>query len=113
MAFEYASLYSAIGTVYGAGDGATTFNIPDFRGYFPRGWDHSRGIDSGRAFGSAQADGYGSHNHPISDPSHSHPTDLMLTGGYVGGGSYAWAGGGQGAWPYLHKCLSLSVLQPV
>lgn len=28
----YASLFAAIGTAYGAGDGATTFNIPDNRG---------------------------------------------------------------------------------
>ena len=28
----YASLYAVIGTTYGAGDGATTFNIPDLRG---------------------------------------------------------------------------------
>jgi microcystin-dependent protein len=25
----YASLFSAIGTTYGAGDGSTTFNVPD------------------------------------------------------------------------------------
>lgn len=29
---DYAALYAAIGTAYGAGDGATTFNLPDFRG---------------------------------------------------------------------------------
>lgn len=35
---NYAELFSAIGTVYGAGDGATTFNLPDFRGQFLRAW---------------------------------------------------------------------------
>jgi microcystin-dependent protein len=35
---NYVDLFNAIGTVYGAGDGATTFNIPDFRGQFLRGW---------------------------------------------------------------------------
>ena len=34
----YANLYAAIGTVYGAGDGSTTFNLPDTRGQFIRGW---------------------------------------------------------------------------
>lgn len=53
----YAALFSAIGTTFGAGDGSTTFAIPDLRGEFPRGWDDARGIDSGRAFGSAQAAG--------------------------------------------------------
>ena len=27
----YADLFAAIGTIYGAGDGSTTFNLPDFR----------------------------------------------------------------------------------
>jgi len=52
----YAALFAAIGTTYGAGDGSTTFNLPDRRGEFMRGWDDGRGIDRGRAFGSAQGD---------------------------------------------------------
>lgn len=51
----YANLFSAIGTTFGAGDGSTTFNVPDLRGEFTRGWDDGRGVDSGRVFGSAQA----------------------------------------------------------
>lgn len=50
----YATLFSKIGTTFGAGNGTTTFNLPDIRGEFIRGWDNSRGVDSGRAFGSAQ-----------------------------------------------------------
>jgi microcystin-dependent protein len=52
----YAALFAAIGTTYGAGDGSTTFALPDLRGEFPRGWDDGRGVDSGRGFGSAQLD---------------------------------------------------------
>ena len=33
----YANLFSAIGTTYGAGNGSTTFNLPDLRGLFVRG----------------------------------------------------------------------------
>lgn len=33
----YANLYSEIATVYGAGDGSTTFNLPDMRGRVPVG----------------------------------------------------------------------------
>lgn len=33
----YADLYSAIGVAWGAGDGSTTFNVPDLRGAFTRG----------------------------------------------------------------------------
>lgn len=59
----YAALFSAIGTTFGAGNGSTTFNLPDLRGEFIRGWDDGRGVDSGRAFGSAQSDAFASHNH--------------------------------------------------
>lgn len=59
----YPELFSAIGTTYGAGDGSTTFKIPDLRGEFIRGWDNARGIDASRAIGSAQADAFKSHNH--------------------------------------------------
>jgi microcystin-dependent protein len=61
----YADLFTAIGTTFGVGDGSTTFTLPDLRGEFPRGWDDGRGIDSGRAFGSAQADALKSHSHTI------------------------------------------------
>ena len=47
---------------YGSVNGAS-FNLPDLRGEFIRGWDHSRGIDSGRVLGSSQTDELGSHNH--------------------------------------------------
>jgi microcystin-dependent protein len=33
----YARLFAAIGTKWGAGDGSTTFNVPDLRGAFVRG----------------------------------------------------------------------------
>lgn len=39
---------------FGVGDGSTTFNLPDLRGEFIRGADRGRGVDSGRAQGSAQ-----------------------------------------------------------
>lgn len=52
----YADLFAAIGTTWGAGNGTTTFVLPDLRAEFPRGWDDGRGQDPGRAFGSAQAD---------------------------------------------------------
>ncbi|KXH83257.1 phage tail protein [Chryseobacterium kwangjuense] len=50
----YASLFAVIGATYGAGDGSTTFNLPDLRGEFVRGWDHGRGIDADRNIGQWQ-----------------------------------------------------------
>lgn len=52
----YAALFAVIGTTWGVGDGVTTFNLPNLRGEFVRGWDHGRGVDTGRAFASAQSD---------------------------------------------------------
>jgi phage-related tail fiber protein len=37
--------------------------VPDLRGEFLRGWDHGRGVDPGREFGSWQADELKSHTH--------------------------------------------------
>ena len=51
----FAALFSVVGTTYGAGDGSTTFNVPDLRGEFMRGVDDGRGVDTGRAIGTAQA----------------------------------------------------------
>ena len=81
----YSALFAAIGTTYGGGDGFNTFNLPDLRGEFLRGWDDGRGADPGRVFGSFQADMIEAHTHTL--PSDS----LDNTGnGYVGDS----AGGG-------------------
>ena len=45
----YATLFSAIGTLYGAGDGSSTFNVLDMRGQFARGWSHGSTTDADRA----------------------------------------------------------------
>jgi microcystin-dependent protein len=59
----YGTLFAAIGTNYGSGDGATTFNLPDLRGEFVRGADRGRGIDPGRVIGSYQEDLVKAHSH--------------------------------------------------
>ena len=61
----YAALFAVVGTTYGAGDGSTTFNLPDLRGEFVRGLDSGRGVDSGRALGSFQADEIKAHTHTV------------------------------------------------
>lgn len=54
----YPDLFEAIGTTYGEGDGTTTFNIPDRRGYFGRCLDAGAEVDyqSDREIGSKQGD---------------------------------------------------------
>ena len=76
----YSSLFSAIGTTYGVGDGSSTFNVPDMRGEFPRGWDNSRGIDSGRGIGTSQADEIKSHTHTFTTNSSTGAGGVPLQG---------------------------------
>ena len=59
----YANLFATIGTLYGVGDGSTSFNVPDLRGEFIRGFSDGRGVDTGRIMGSFQADEFKSHRH--------------------------------------------------
>jgi len=85
----YSSLFSAISTNFGVGDGSTTFNVPDLRGEFLRAWDDSRGVDSGRSFGSAQAHdwkGFNMTNTRQNSFDYSHGPVYMgkSTSGYIG-----------------------------
>lgn len=61
----YSRLFSAIGTTFGAGDGATTFQLPDLRGLFVRGWDDGRGMNPGRVFATYETDELKSHAHDL------------------------------------------------
>jgi microcystin-dependent protein len=59
-------LFAVIGTTYGAGDGSTTFQLPDLRGQFIRGWNSTgAGCDASRVFGSTQAGMVGPHVHDL------------------------------------------------
>lgn len=84
--------HTAIHSPWGIGNGTTTFNVPDLRGEWVRGWDHGRGIDSNRSFGSSQSEMIGPHNHTAtssgstsSDGAHTHTTTTYDTGGATTG----------------------------
>jgi microcystin-dependent protein len=108
---QYAALFLAIGTAHGEGDGTTTFNLPDYRGYFLRGVDMGAGRDpdaasrtvpnpggnSGDAVGSVQNDQLQSHKH--NDYGHDHGYTSQThnaTEDCASGGSHAaedsWSG---------------------
>jgi len=60
----YADLFTAIGTTFGVGDGSTTFNLPDFRGIFPRGAGTNETLGSvGGSVGDYQLDAFQGHKH--------------------------------------------------
>lgn len=51
----YADLFSLLSTTYGAGNGTTTFNVPDLRGRFPLGAGAGSGLTA-RTRGTAAGD---------------------------------------------------------
>jgi len=81
----YASLFSAIGTVYGVGDGTSTFNVPDLRGRVIAGRDDMGGTAAGRLTSTVMTpDGNtagatgGAQTHVLTTaqmPSHTHSVD--------------------------------------
>lgn len=89
----YAELFAALGTYHGAGDGFTTFNLPDLRGEFIRCLDDGRGIDKGRGLGTGQLGQNqehvhtgktalaGAHSHGYSDTDTYETSSSGLSGG--------------------------------
>ena len=84
----YEKLFSKIGTIYGSGNGVNTFNIPDLRGEFIRGWDHGRGVDGGRNLGSFQEDEIRSHNHQLQNVKSMDDSNSGGHEGFVDGDNY-------------------------
>lgn len=108
----YAALFAAIGETWGDGDGATTFNLPDFRYRSPMGPGESddllNSISIGSKYGenrhtlttlelAGHAHGLADpgHAHSVTDPGHNHPPLSPLTSFFGGrsAGSNALGGG--------------------
>ncbi|MDP4146525.1 MAG: tail fiber protein [Bacillota bacterium] len=90
----YAALFSAIGTTFGAGDGSTTFNLPDLRGQFIRSWDDGVGVDASRVFASSQSDGIGYHKHGFRVVQSGWTPNNSGTLTAIGGGDSTYGSGG-------------------
>lgn len=130
----FAALFAVVGTTYGAGDGSTTFAVPDMRGRTVFGLDNMGGTDAGRlslantlglAAGAqtknATTDAYTLTAADI--PAHTHTMARDATG-FAGGGGVApvngtgtgtaintgSAGGGGG---HSHGISNLDVLPPL
>ncbi|MBM9403426.1 tail fiber protein [Gluconacetobacter azotocaptans] len=80
----YAALFAVLGTVFGAGDGATTFGLPDLRGRATFGVDNMGGTaanlvtSAGSGLNGVQLGAVGgsqmsaSHTHGVTDSGHTH-----------------------------------------
>lgn len=73
---NYLLLFKAYGTMHGAGDGSTTFNVPDYRDRVPWGLHPSVGaVDTiGEAGGSTAISSSNLPAHTHTGPSHTHTT---------------------------------------
>lgn len=92
----YPALYALLGSQFGAGDGVTTFNVPDLRGRSPLGLDNLGGTSANRVLAVA-ADSLGgaggaedvvlaesqipSHSH--STPAHAHTASSGAAGAHT------------------------------
>jgi hypothetical protein len=82
----YAALFAKIGTTFGAGNGSTTFNVPDLRGQFVRGVDAGRGLDPSRVLGSSQSFAMQSHSHTATASNagtHDHTATALAAGSHT------------------------------
>lgn len=85
----YAELFSEIGTTYGAGDGSTTFNLPNLKGRSPMGVDAAGSGEIPTALGAAEGEALHTmttgemvaHGHGVTDPGHSHSAEVFSSGG--------------------------------
>ena len=91
----YAPLFAVVGTTHGAGDGSSTFNLPDLRDKFVLGASNSTGdttypgVSPGATGGQADA----------IIPDHTHPTTFDGKKYFPGGGSTNIGYGGAGSYP--------------
>lgn len=88
----YAELFAVIGTAFGAGDGSTTFNVPDMRESVPKGaglTGHTVGahLDAdGLAVGEFLDDRIQEHTHGF-----THKLSTTINGSHIGGaGDYVF-----------------------
>ena len=92
----YNSLFATIGTLYGAGDGLTTFNVPDLRSRMPVGKGASVNTTLGATDGVAEASRSLQHSHNVTVPAHHHAmgsgADLNITSTGLGNTANANSG---------------------
>jgi len=87
---QYAKLFAEIGVAWGAGNGTTTFNLPDLRGRSPMGVGTSPSLSLGGLLGEQThvltASENGVHTHLLTDNGHAHLQQVGGVPAYLGTG---------------------------
>lgn len=94
----YAALFAALGIAHGAGDGSTTFNLPDLRGRFALAAGQGAGGLSNRVLADKNGN---TETHTLSSsemPSHSHGASTSGAGGH----SHTYSGTTGGVGDHTH-----------
>ena len=82
---EYAELFAAIGTMYGNGDGSTTFNVPNLSTRVP--------VGSGEGYELGDIGGEANHTLTVNEmPKHDHVINIYAGSGSYGGGIVTYSG---------------------
>ncbi len=97
----YAALFGVIGTTYGAGDGSTTFALPNLQSRVPLGAGQGGGLRArvAGAAGGGEDSTLPAHVHNVQggtggmSANHSHSIAMSDAGGLAGGGSLVRKGG--------------------
>lgn len=97
----YPGLFAVLGTSWGAGDGSTTFNLPDMRGRFVLGAGLGTGLANrvlaalgGEEAHALNANENASHTHSATQPAHSHGVNIPQAGAATGASLFANYSGG-------------------
>ena len=101
---DYAALFAAIGTIYGTGDGVTTFGLPNMGGRFLEGTTYTGSVGTYHSAGLPNITG--------SFTSHGNTGSMVTTGPFTNGGPWIHSNSGgaeDGRTVYMdaNRCSSL------
>jgi microcystin-dependent protein len=80
----YATLFASISTTYGAGDGTTTFNLPDMRSRMPIGVGTGTGLTARTLAGTGGVETVILTSAQSGVPAHSHANTASFSGSFSG-----------------------------